>query len=384
MTNDFTNADPHRQLVWLTSLFAVLLIGCADSDREAASGTLSGGPVPVAPEVGDTHETSKKTALTETAEVVKPDLVPVAEAAVPATTVSEGDAPAAVVTAKEQRKPIYQPEANGATLIADALKLARRDHKNVLIEWGGNWCGWCYKLHDVFHHDTMVRPIVHEEFVLVLIDQGANHDLMLEYGGKDRQYSFPHLTMLDSAGGVLTNQETGSLEEGSKPDPRLVSEFLSKWVPAKIDAEAALSDAIQRAASEDKRVLMRVGTPYCGWCDVLSRFMQENSTVFAKDYIDIRIDTMRMTNGEAVAARYESAEAAGIPWMVILDETGKTMISSSGPDGNIGYPYQPAEIAYFIKMLSETRKRLTDAELETIATDLNTYREKQESKSTTN
>ncbi len=46
------------------------------------------------------------------------------------------------------------------------------------------------------------------------MDSGPNKTLMLEYGGKDRQYSFPHLTVLDEQGKVLTNQERGSLEEG--------------------------------------------------------------------------------------------------------------------------------------------------------------------------
>ena len=45
-----------------------------------------------------------------------------------------------------------------------------------------------------------------------------------------------------------------------------------------------------------------------------------------------------------------------------------------------GYPYQPNEIAHFITMLRDTRKRLTDADLDSIAADLNAYRDKSEAK----
>ncbi len=281
---------------------------------------------------------------------------------------------------KSIRDPIYIEEPNGKELIAAAVKRAQRDHKHVLIEWGGNWCGWCFKLHDVFHNNSTVRPIVHEEFELVLIDAQTNGDLMLEYGGKDRQFSFPHLTVLDENGVVLTNQETGSLEEGPKHDPALVSQFLLKWIPEGIDAEKHLADSLARAAIEDKYVLVRVGSPYCGWCNVLAQFVQDHDALLATDYVDIKIDTIRMTNGEQVAGRLAAQRNGGIPWMVILDSTGKELASSFAPDGNIGYPYQPNEISHFIAMIRETRKKLTDADLDRIAADLNAYRENCESK----
>jgi thioredoxin-related protein len=287
------------------------------------------------------------------------------------------------VPAKAIREPIYIEEANGKELIAAALKIAQRDHKHVLVEWGGNWCGWCYKLHDVFHNDPEVQPIIHEEFVLVLVDSGPNKDLMLEYGGKDRQYSYPHLTVLNEHGSVLTNQETGSLEEGPKHDPKLVSAFLHKWMPQKLDAEKVIAEACATAAKEDKRVLVRVGTPYCGWCTVLAQFVQDHSELFGIDYIDVKIDTQRMLNSDSALARFETKKSGGVPWMVILDSNGKELASSFGPEGNIGYPYQPNEIKQFIAMLRDSRQRSTDDDLAKLEADLNAYRENREKRLST-
>ena len=363
---------------------ASLLIGCSESNEAVNSGTVPDSTVVESSGV-DTAAVEPRIPQPSGEDISKIVTVPATPDNVTAANTTEVPEPVVtepVVTepSKPKREPIYAEEANGKELIAAALKKAQRDHKHVLIEWGGNWCGWCYKLHDVFHNDADVHPIVHEEFELVLIDSGKNEDLMLEYGGKDRQYSFPHLTVLDAEGAVLTNQETGSLEEGPQHDPKLVSQFLSKWIPEKVDAEQLLADALLKAAADDKRVLVRVGTPYCGWCNVLAQFVQDHESLIATDYVDIKIDTMRMTNGEQVAARLAPGESGGVPWMVILDASGKQVASSHGPDGNIGYPFQPNEIAHFITMLRDTRKRLTDADLDIIAADLNSYRDQREAK----
>ena len=358
---------------------ASLWIGCSESDDAVNSRTV--------PNSSAVESSSPVTAEVDVRIPVPPAAVAPENVTVPATpenitaaTTTEVPAPVVTEPSRPKREPIYVEEANGKELIAAALKKAQRDHKHVLIEWGGNWCGWCYKLHDVFHNDADVHPIVHEEFELVLIDSGKNQDLMLEYGGKERQYSYPHLTVLDEQGTVLTNQETGSLEEGPKHDPALVSQFLRTWVPEKVDAEQLLADSLMNAAAEDKHVLVRVGTPYCGWCNVLAQFVQDHESLFATDYVDIKIDTTRMTNGEQAAARLAPKKSGGVPWMVILDASGKQLASSHGPGGNIGYPYQPNEIAHFITMLRDTRKRLTEADLDAIVADLNAYRDKREAK----
>lgn len=375
---------------------ALSLAGCSDApDDSSPKSTATSNANNVAPK-SDPTTTAAATDASSTSSSSKPgaagneSVADATKAPVTTTEPATTDAPAATATApaepaaakpaKATRAPIYVEEANGKELIAAALKRAQRDHKHVLIEWGGNWCGWCYKLHDVFHKDSVVHPIVHEEYELVLIDQGKNHDLMLEYGGADRQYSFPHLTVLDSSGAVLTNQETGSLEEGPQHDPKLVADFLHKWTPEKQDAEQLLTNALTTAGNEKKAVLVRVGSPYCGWCTILSQFMQDHQSVFATDYVDLKIDTMRMVNGEQVASRLEPKGAGGIPWMVILDPSGKTLATSIGPGGNIGYPYQPEEIEHFATMLKATKNRMTDAEMESIVADLNAYRVARETK----
>jgi hypothetical protein len=72
-------------------------------------------------------------------------------------------------------------------------------------------------------------------------------------------------------------------------------------------------------------LLIRVGTPYYGSCNVLAQFVQDHESLIATDYVDIKIDTVRMTNGEQVAAQLSPKESGGVPWMVILDASGKDL-----------------------------------------------------------
>ena len=130
-----------------------------------------------------------------------------------------------------ERAAIYDPAADGPELITAALAKAARDKKHVLVKWGGNWCGWCYKLHDVFHNNPVASPILADNYELVMLDSTVNRTLMEQYGGSERQYTFPHLTVLDADGNVLVNQHTEPLETGDHHDPDRVAEFLRQWMP---------------------------------------------------------------------------------------------------------------------------------------------------------
>jgi hypothetical protein len=70
-----------------------------------------------------------------------------------------------------------------------------------------------------------------------------------------------------------------------------------------------------------------------------------------------------MVRGKEVAGRIRKSAEGGIPWMAILDSAGKPLVTSDGPQGNIGYPAEPGEIDHFIAMVKATAKRLTAAQI---------------------
>lgn len=264
---------------------------------------------------------------------------------------------------KAAREPIYNEDADAQADIAKALASAKKLRKHVLVTFGGNWCGWCYRLHDAFKDNEDLARLLSNEFVQVLVDVRSNSELLKRYGEDNDKHGVPFLTVLDADGKVLTNQNTGDLEEGDRHDVAKVREFLAKWMPERLDAENVLKAALEQAKTESKSVLLHVGAPWCSWCHRLDDFLHEQAALVGRDYVDLKIDIDRMENGDKVVERLRKEGSGGVPWMIVLSPDGSELITSDGPEGNIGYPAQPAEIDHFLKMLDTTKKRLTTEDI---------------------
>jgi hypothetical protein len=61
-----------------------------------------------------------------------------------------------------------------------------------------------------------------------------------------------------------------------------------------------------------------------------------------------------MEGGQVMFDQMKRERSGGMPWMVILNGDGKEMITSVGPEGNVGCPVQPAEIDHFVTMIQSS------------------------------
>ncbi len=132
------------------------------------------------------------------------------------------------------RPKIYDESADGSKQIADALAIASKEHKHVLVQFGANWCGWCYKLHDLFATDTHIVEMLKDNYVVVLIDVDKEHnkDTDTKYEHPTR-FGLPAIVVLDAGGKQLTTEDTGKLEDGDHHSPEKVIAFLKEWAPKK-------------------------------------------------------------------------------------------------------------------------------------------------------
>ncbi|HSI71681.1 MAG TPA: hypothetical protein VK934_00770 [Fimbriimonas sp.] len=92
------------------------------------------------------------------------------------------------------------------------------------------------------------------------------------------------------------------------------------------------------------------------------RKLLESSYVLVKLDVLEGPDKKNLENagGEAVMERL-GGKGAGLPFMGVVDPSGKVLINSNekeGKTGNIGYPAAPNEIAHFLEMLRKTAPRL--------------------------
>ncbi|MCZ6835832.1 MAG: thioredoxin family protein [Planctomycetota bacterium] len=280
---------------------------------------------------------------------------------------------------KQKREPIYDEQADAEFQIKQALNRAKKENRRVLIQWGAIWCGWCYLLHDHFKEDKEVARKLLYEYDVVLVDIGddgkKNRDLASKYNAA--LAGVPYLTVLDSYGEVIANQETGSLElqgEGKKGhDGKKVLAFLAEHQAPYHNAESQLAVYASYAKKMEKRVLLHFGAPWCGWCTRLEDWMARSDVakVLDRHFVDAKIDIDRTIGGKELYRQLSEKRGRGIPWSAVLDENGE-VVSWGFMKGfqNIGFPATDEEIEAFLAMLKKGAPDMTVEEHAILANSL--------------
>jgi len=140
--------------------------------------------------------------------------------------------PGARDTSQAKKPKVFDEKADGKKQVADAVAMATREHKRILLEFGANWCAWCVKLHQLFETDNSVSDELKADYVVALIDRNEDHnkDLMVKYGA-EYNYGYPFLVVLDSDGKHLITQHSEDFEAGDHYNPPKVLSFLKEWAP---------------------------------------------------------------------------------------------------------------------------------------------------------
>lgn len=132
---------------------------------------------------------------------------------------------------------LYRENANAAADISRALATAGREHKRVLLDFGGNWCMDCHILENAFHQPR-IAPLLTDNFVLVHVNVGRydrNLDLAKRYK-VNLEKGVPSLAVLSARGAVLYSTE--DFERAHLMSEEDVIVFLDKWKPTAPTAPA--------------------------------------------------------------------------------------------------------------------------------------------------
>ena len=128
---------------------------------------------------------------------------------------------------------IYDPQANATEQIAQAVKKAHAEGKNVFLQIGGNWCPWCVKFHGFCDNTPEIHQLMEKNYVRVMVNyskENKNLDV-LEKLGFPQRFGFPVLVILNDKGERIHTQNSAFLEEDGGYSIKKVAGFLKNWSP---------------------------------------------------------------------------------------------------------------------------------------------------------
>jgi thiol:disulfide interchange protein len=127
----------------------------------------------------------------------------------------------------------YDVTRNPADDLTTTIERAKSEKKNILIQVGGDWCGWCKLMSTFIETDEKVRDNILSNYVVMKVTENGdktNASFLSQYPSIP---GYPHLFVLDSDGKLLHSQGTAELEEGRGYNETVYLEFLNKWKPAR-------------------------------------------------------------------------------------------------------------------------------------------------------
>jgi thiol-disulfide isomerase/thioredoxin len=135
----------------------------------------------------------------------------------------------------ELRTPLpypYDEHADADAAVARAKAAAKAQHKLLLIDLGGNWCGDCRVLAGTLAL-PQVKAFVDRHYELVTVDVGVfNRNLQVpaRYGFSDRLKGVPTLLVVDPATDrVINPDDVFALSDAGSMSPQALADWLARW-----------------------------------------------------------------------------------------------------------------------------------------------------------
>lgn len=147
---------------------------------------------------------------------------------------------AVIAKAQTAEKPtLYNPNADAEKDVKAAIAQAAREKKHVLLQMGGNWCGWCIMFNKYVTTDPQLDSLVKANYVVYHLNyspENKNTAQFVKYGYPQR-FGFPVFVVLDSKGKQIHTQDSALLEEGKGYNRKKVVDFFTNWGPGALDPE---------------------------------------------------------------------------------------------------------------------------------------------------
>ena len=144
------------------------------------------------------------------------------------------------LNAQNNKAKLYNPSADAMADIKAAVSKAKTEGKHVLLQIGGNWCGWCIAFDKKVNENDTLKGVLDEKFVAYHLNysqENLNEDVLAELGYPQR-FGFPVFVVLDGDGNRLHTQNSVYLEEGKGHNTKKILNFFNHWSPTAVDPKS--------------------------------------------------------------------------------------------------------------------------------------------------
>lgn len=138
---------------------------------------------------------------------------------------------------------VYDKNANADKDVAAAMARAKKEHKLLLIDFGGNWCPDCIVLHNLMLVPAMAK-FVDAHYEVVLVDVGRynrNQELTAHYGLTKRLEGVPAILVINpKTNKIINRDDVYALRTAGHQTPQALADYLAHWTnphPSKLAAD---------------------------------------------------------------------------------------------------------------------------------------------------
>ena len=126
----------------------------------------------------------------------------------------------------------YNAAENAEARIAELVKQAKAENKNIILQAGGNWCIWCLRFNNFAQTTPELKDIVDENYLYYHLNyspENKNTKVFAKYDNPGEKFGYPVFVVLDQNGKMIHTQDSAVLEEGKGYSTQKVKEFFLKW-----------------------------------------------------------------------------------------------------------------------------------------------------------
>lgn len=141
---------------------------------------------------------------------------------------------------------IYNENQDPRADLKKAIAVAQKENKQVLIQFGGNWCPWCIRFHALINGVPALDSAMKANYVYMLLNvprekEKRDYSLFREFQYPNR-FGYPVFVILDKTGKQIHTQDSEAFEYANPKipgyDTTKVKRFLSNWTIKALDPKS--------------------------------------------------------------------------------------------------------------------------------------------------